>query len=60
MAEEGSTPTVGVPSTKDRITEMLQVLYKEFPSATPNRKHLARNYAQLLMELLDSTQFHNQ
>jgi hypothetical protein len=39
---------------------MVKALYRQHPSVTPNRKHLARNYAQLLIELLESTNFTNQ
>lgn len=32
-------------------------LYQDHPAIQPNRKHLARNYAQLLIEVIDSNNF---
>lgn len=49
ILEEGETTTAASSEPHAKINRSLKDLYKQYPHATPNRKHLARNYAQLLI-----------
>lgn len=59
MLEEGSTPVLLGEDAQETIASMLKELTKQYPLLVPNRKHLARNYAQVLMEMMDKCFFLN-